>query len=223
MANVVPEWYKNQPKIWEHPETPKLNGLPLTVKSCMPFLDALTTGYVLKLNSDVEVVQGDNGAEIVNAAPDGTDWDEMMNGLFSAKRLPPGPLGHGVETPIGYEPLKYEWWKFWGFEAPTGYSAIITHPFNHPELPFWSMTSVEDWDGLGLGGIHGVWIKKGFEGVIPKGTPYVQIIPFKRENWNLELDTSLRKKYDDQRVEQGKAGFGVNFYREQYWNRKTYR
>jgi hypothetical protein len=26
-----------------------------------------------------------------------------------------------------------------------------------------------------------------FEGIIPKGTPIAQVIPFKRENWNMEF------------------------------------
>jgi hypothetical protein len=32
---------------------------------------------------------------------------------------------------------------------------------------------------------------KGFSGVIPAGTPYSQILPFKREHWESEVDVSI--------------------------------
>lgn len=40
-----------------------------------------------------------------------------------------------------------------------------------------------------------MWIKQGYEGIIPKGTPLAQVIPFKRDNWSssYELNQSLEK------------------------------
>jgi hypothetical protein len=39
------------------------------------------------------------------------------------------------------------------------------------------------------------FIKEGFSGVIPKGTPIAQVIPFKRESWTSKCLASDRKAY----------------------------
>ena len=35
-------------------------------------------------------------------------------------------------------------------------------------------------------------MRKDFQGVIEMGTPIMQIIPFKRESWTMEIDESIR-------------------------------
>jgi hypothetical protein len=36
-------------------------------------------------------------------------------------------------------------------------------------------------------------IEENFEGIIPKGTPMFQVIPFKRENWEMEISEMKEK------------------------------
>jgi hypothetical protein len=38
------------------------------------------------------------------------------------------------------------------------------------------------------------FIKKGFEGIIPAGTPILQIIPFKKDNWTSKVNSGLIQK-----------------------------
>ena len=45
-----------------------------------------------------------------------------------------------------------------------------------------------------VGGQIPFFIKKGFEGIIPKGTPFAQLIPFRKETWVSEEDYSLLKR-----------------------------
>ena len=40
---------------------------------------------------------------------------------------------------------------------------------------------------MSFAGLMPFFLKKGFEGIVPAGTPYVQIIPFKREDWEMEI------------------------------------
>ena len=61
-------------------------------------------------------------------------------------------------------------------------------------------------------------------GVIPKGTPIVQVIPFKRDNWESEsviydegqLILSLSKPYKYRKNK-------VNYYRDHEWDKKQFR
>jgi hypothetical protein len=45
--NHVPEWYKKIPK-WKNNEMFEVGkGWNITVKQCMPFMDSLTSGYMM--------------------------------------------------------------------------------------------------------------------------------------------------------------------------------
>ena len=63
-----------------------------------------------------------------------------------------------------------------------------------------------------------------FEGIIKAGTPFVQIIPFKRDNWESEsviydegqLILSLSKPYKYRKNK-------VNYYRDHEWDKKQFR
>jgi hypothetical protein len=64
------------------------------------------------------------------------------------------------------------------------------------------------------------YIKDGFEGVIPQGTPIAQIIPFRQENWSSKIANGLvniGKKHG----EQSKAVLS-GWYKKTFWTRKNY-
>ena len=52
----IPEWYRNAPT---HDTLNKKAGTQ-TFKSCMPFLDTLTSGYIFELWTDVEIITNNN-------------------------------------------------------------------------------------------------------------------------------------------------------------------
>ena len=68
------------------------------------------------------------------------------------------------------------------------------------------------------------FLEKGFSGVIPAGTPYAQMIPFKREDWDHEiiiedsavLEEKNRLNSDKYRKPDG----GV--YKNEVWTKRTY-
>jgi hypothetical protein len=67
---------------------------------------------------------------------------------------------------------------------------LVTHPLNRFDLPFTTVSGIVD-EGVPWGGNFSFWVNKGFQGVIPKGTPIAQIIPFKTESWKSEKSTYL--------------------------------
>jgi hypothetical protein len=98
---------------------------------------------------------------------------------------------------------------------------LITHPLNRHDLPFTTLSAVVD-GGLVLdpNGNIPFYIKKDFEGVIPKGTPIIQIIPFFQENWSSKKIKNLTKKGD----QHGKMSASILFgwYKKTFWTKKHY-
>ena len=60
-------------------------------------------------------------------------------------------------------------------------------PINHFELPWVTVGGIIDSDKVTTSGLIPFFLKEGFTGVVPAGTPYLQIIPFKREDWESEM------------------------------------
>jgi hypothetical protein len=75
----------------------------------------------------------------------------------------------------------------WTIKTPPGYSCLVTHPFGYNNLPFHSFSGIVDSDRFHADINTPFTLKKNFSGVIPKGTPMMQIIPFKRENWESKI------------------------------------
>jgi hypothetical protein len=113
---------------------------------------------------------------------------------------------------------EFAWNMPWSFEMPEGYSALLTTPLNRPDLPFVNASGITDMDKFPLSGVATFCVNESFEGVIPAGTPYLQIIPIKRTDFVLEIDQDLRehetKRYDIS-LEEG-------VYKKKWWEKKSY-
>ena len=76
-----------------------------------------------------------------------------------------------------------------------------------------------------LPGTMPFFILRGVTGVLPAGTPYAQIIPFKREHWISEVDVSptfeqLQAKNLANSAKYRKPDGGV--YQKEVWERRKY-
>jgi hypothetical protein len=61
-----------------------------------------------------------------------------------------------------------------------------------------------------------------FEGMIPKGTPIAQVIPFKREGWQMKIGSEKELKEQNTVTEKLKIKF-FDKYKSMYWNSKEYK
>jgi hypothetical protein len=174
----LPDWLKAMP-------TQAFNDINRrdedTVKRCPPFVDAMTSGFLILLVCDLKV---ENGA---------MTWDnELPHG--GPLELPHSPIGfHDASQVIGsplFEPDRFivKFHNWWTIEAPEGYSAFFTHPVNRLELPFRTLSGLVDCDRYRDGFVHfpAHWHDLDFCGVLPRGTPIAQCWPMKRESWAVE-------------------------------------
>lgn len=185
----LPEWYKNEKKFkGQRPLIDNGKATNIGIKSCLPFYDALTFGYIQETWCDIYI-----------------DFNRDTNYLNYSYSSNPEIIQIRDSPSLKIDNFYYTefvWKTPWLPKLPNGYSALFTHPLNRHDLPFYVPSAVIDSDVF-YHSSHGnvpFYIKENFSGIIPAGTPMFQIIPFKREAWekNIEkfnYDLNLKRNY----------------------------
>lgn len=209
--NFIPEWYKKIPKFKDDVIFNENKLFGHTVKLCVPFLDSLTVGYMISLPYDI-YVKNNNGAPFIT-------WPVGISNQEAPALRP--EIAHEKIIPIGCSPCEFTWNYCISYTLPKGYSALITHPLNRHDLPFITLSGIID-GGLVMSA-HGnlpFYIKNGFEGIINKGTPIAQIIPFRQENWKSTNASGLVK--EGQKHNRASTSLILGWYKKTFWIRKKY-
>lgn len=175
----LPDWFKAMPR---RAFSDTLQLEQMTVKRCPPFIDAMTQGFLIPLATDLRVEDGV------------LTWDSEIP--CAKVRTNCSPLDFHDSNQVKGSPffeqdrfvVKFN--CFWTIELPPGYSLFVTHPINRPDLPFVSLTGLVDADLYRDNYINfpARWCDPDFSGVVPKGTPVVQCIPIKREEWAMRFE-----------------------------------
>jgi hypothetical protein len=182
-SEMIPQWYKDTGSYVGGKKLPPLTaglspegpgGNVGTVKRCMPFFDAMTAGYLLLTPADLYISKDENGDILY-------EWASYD--MISFHPIDQAPI-------YPYNPTRGKFPKFinpWAIKTPEGYSTYFTTPI-HQDLPFVSMEAIVDTDRY-TAPVNIIFTLKdsNFEGTIPRGTPFVQVIPFKRENWEMKI------------------------------------
>mgnify|MGYP000269913842 CR=1 FL=1 len=212
----VPEWYKGLVRHDKSNDEKTLNpenhigtdGAIVSTKLCPPYFDAMTAGYMYCLEDDLYVDLDDDGKPILH-------WNGPV--MLIDKR-PTVDLAISNE----FHPIHYGWRMNWYYETPPGYSILLTHPMNRMDLPFQTLSGVIESDIWGLPVFTAFFLKRNFRGVIPKGTPLFQMIPFKRENWELEVNTDPEELDRHQLLAEDRRSSIQGHYKKTTWRKKTY-
>ena len=204
--NHIPEWYKKAKRFIN--DRPSFYPQPTnTVKTCVPFLDAYVSGYMILLQGDL----------IIEKLADGNM--HLSQGSESLASPRPSEGQHGLKAPIGYYENHFAWNFMQAIQIPKKYSLLVTHPLNHFNLPFITMSGVVD-DVLGAGDLP-FFVRTGCVGIIPKGTPIAQVIPFKQDNW-----IKVKKEGLLDKLQNDTNGFRMVLsggYKKLRWTRKEYK
>lgn len=212
-TKYLPDWYRKTSK-WINPfnSNNKIQHQK-TLKHCMPFLDALSSGYIFETWADIGVSINEDGSPHIM-------WRGQQDDEFQMFESRNPAMSGGMITPDNCHSVHFTLSHPMHIKTPKGYSVIVTQPLNRFDLPFIALTGIVDTDTNPMfTGNYPLFLKKGFEGIIPKGTPLFQIIPFKRDDWKSERDDSLF--VEGLRIAR-LTGKVTGWYRDNTWKKKKY-
>ena len=211
----IPKWFKKLSNSIEK----------TTIKKCMPFLETLTTGYLLKIPKDLYIEHNkinDAGIRVSNIKQKfNTDEEIKLNN---------GQTPHGVDqikgSPLLNKNLNFDVHKImnpWVIKTPPGYSCLFVSPLNNSDDRFSIVSGIVDTDTY-KGQINFPIIFNGdkypvLNTTLTKGTPYAQIIPFKRDNWSMEIK-------ENKHIKSFNLKFILNyvlFYKEKIWSKRIWK
>ena len=222
----IPDWFKKLKHDVDYGKT---------VKGCMPFLDTLTTGYLLKMPMDIAVhhnyydIEEKKKATVMKSllfdAPDTLGYLNLNYKQLKKERHPIGQLG---ECPIVHKNKHLPVNKIlnpWIIKTPPGYSCLFVPPLNNSDDRFSIIPGIVDTDGF-PNEINFPFVVNGdkypvLNTIVKKGTPYVQIIPFKRENWRMEIKDESHKKNTINKFFYFKEY--LNAYKNNFWKKKSWK
>ncbi len=212
----VPEWYRGLAKFDKSNDDILLDpvnnlgtdGAQVSTKMCMPFFDATTAGYYYLLEDDLHIDIDEDGRPIMW-------WEGEV--MLADKR----PI-IDIVVPDNCHPIHYGWRMNWYYETPPGYSVLITHPMNRYDLPFYVQSGIVESDIWGLPVFIAFFLKRNFIGTIPKGTPIMQIIPFKRDSWELEVASSDEEIEKHELMAENRRSMLYGYYKKTAWRKKIF-
>ena len=219
-TNHVPAWYRterlfsNGENDWfkANKKNPDFVG---TYKLCVPIVDSLTAGYILTTSADI-VVENVGSEKYIPKffwkvdnqlidMPDGIDHKSLGN----------------YPIPSGYADFLTRWCIDWHIKTPNKYSLWLTHPSHRYDLPFLTLNGFVDTDRHPGALKLPFFIKNGFEGIIPSGTPIAQILPVKRDLWISKKLKYLEGYY--KMAYNAIARSVVRTYKHNFWSKKIYK
>lgn len=166
--DVLPDWFRKLPPVDKSRLSTSDNGL--TVKRCMPFWDAMGTGWIIPLAASVRLDIKDQG-RTVDA---GWEFDKTMVSNHHAYQV----QGHPAQPS---PPCKFH--NHWTVKTPPGWSCLFVSPLNRPNGIFEVAAGVVDTDTY-TAPVHFPFFVTAPDGLhtLDRGMPLVQVIPFKRQN-----------------------------------------
>ena len=203
-SRVIPEEYKN---LKRHS---KNNLHEPTVKTCIPFLDSMSMGYMLFFDQDYVVDPVENDFSVTPANREQDDF-----GFHKRAQLP-----KEWHKTTGENSGKFinKWLK----KTPTGYSCVFLHPMNRLEERWKIIEGVVDTDNyVNIINFPFILKKRNEQFLIKKGEPLVQVIPFKREPWKMWSGFYIEKLHA--KTLNFLNSEWVDRYKKMFWNKKSFK
>lgn len=179
-----------------------------TAKRCLPFIDALSLGFVIPLWADLQVIAKDD--EVSAKFPNHMPMAESISGH------PERQIG---KHPFADNPLSANAFKLhnpWVIKTNPGWSCLFVSPLNHFERRFQAVSGSVDTDTY-YNEVNFPMLWTGGEGnfIIKRGTPFIQVIPYFRGAVSMDIgitDSRLRDKTHSILGSHFKDGYRNNFW-----------
>lgn len=183
-SRALPPWFRTLPGVDREALSASNNAL--TIKRCMPFLDALTAGWVIPLAATVRLEVSEGGTKV----DCGWEFDRTMISEHSPAQVAGHPR---APSP----PLKFH--NHWTIVTPPGWSCLFVAPLNRPHPAFDVLAGIVDTDSY-RAPVHFPFFPPRADGVhvIEAGTPIIQVIPFLRDQSAMAMTAEIACESDEE-------------------------
>lgn len=180
----IPDWFRKLPAVDKGKVATTDTGL--TIKRCMPFLDAMNTGWVIPLPATVRLSIREDGQRV----DAGWDFDRTLVSFHGEHQVRGHPMAPRAAC---------KFHNFWTIVTPPGWSCLFVNPLNRPNGLFEVIAGIVDTDTY-QAPVHFPFFPVGPDGlhVIEKGSPMVQVIPFLRDS--AEITAEIRAETEAERT-----------------------
>lgn len=187
IKKAVPEWYKNIPMLMgsggegvdDYFEMEKLgHRTHRTIRHCVPVLDYLTSGYLIRASAQIKVKPIDDP----NTDVKGLRYYTAQVGSFEMH-------GH-AQCPVKIRGEKKTYIKLtnpWLIRTPPGYSCLFYQPFYNLEERYTLLPAIVDTDKHDVPVNFPGYLNGPDEIEILPGEPVMAVFPFKRDEWKMEI------------------------------------
>tara|TARA_B100001939_G_scaffold127732_1_gene110646 strand:- start:3412 stop:4155 length:744 start_codon:yes stop_codon:yes gene_type:complete len=183
-GQMIPEWFQKLPLDLQQPDhkpfpimTSMIKDLNLhTIKKCPAVVDYFTEGYIIPFWMDMLIQRhGDEFSYETNFTDEGVGstvefHDEQQFSTYPFER-------NDYRRAVKFTSP----WFFW---TPPGWSTLFLAPQMHPNKDFTLIPGIVETDTFHQVNFPSIWHAEG-ERLIKRGTPFLHVIPFKREKKNL--------------------------------------
>jgi hypothetical protein len=196
--SYLPDWFRKLPPVDDSVTSTTNSGL--TVKRCMPFLDAMTTGWIITLPATVRLEISGGGTSVKA----GWDFDRTLVSFHGDHQVKGNPM---APRPAA------KFHNFWTITTPPGWSCLFVNPLNRPNGVFDVVAGVVDTDTY-RSPVHFPFFATAEDGlhVIEQGSPMVQVIPFRRDSAaiaaEIRVETAAEAADSDRVLRSTKASEG---------------
>jgi hypothetical protein len=222
----IPDWFKKVP----------IHGTEkMTIKGCVPVLDSINAGYLLRLSQDFSIefniqdLNSDKKTTTIRFASPLKYLDVKFG--ENDRYMQSNPEAHPasqLDGDNGFMATKNGMNHFfkivnpWKIKTPPGYSCLFIPPMHREFDHFHILPGIVDTDQHVSTVNFPICINKSkypsFKKVFEKGLPYVQVIPFKRDSWKMSISNIIQ---EEDKLADFKTTL-LNWYKKKSWSKKIF-
>ena len=226
------DWYKKLKTSWEYP----------TVKSCIPFLESMTTGYALKVPQEMEIIVENDKMEI-RLPRNASMFEDLMEphnpehkiNLHFEKSIKSnlhsqGQLGKDCPyhknqnkfsdvADIPYVKIMYPF----KIKTPKGYACLFMPPLNVEKKDYEILSGIVDTDTFPMYvNFPFKMTGKSKKVTLKKGEIFAQCIPYKKESWSLKVSADKESKRAQKLKKIFFFSYIIDNYKKIVWNKQRW-
>jgi hypothetical protein len=210
-SKYIPQWYRNLDKYYtdDNQTTNERPGIQQqTVKGCMPFLEALTLGWILPNVAEVHTKYIDPQVQFY------THWDDEYIIPHSKIQLD----GYDFDEHETIIKFKTPWY----IKAPKNTRMLITDPFNRKRTFLHSFSGVRHVDRF----LYNIFVLARYDvspnhdRIIPDGYPLAQMVFFNNDGVinNATVRPMTSEEITDSKKTKNRMNTHESYYRENLWD-----